>query len=119
MAVHDDRSLASQDLAGTSANMRVAPIRPAGARAFTVTSLYRLMVTRMETRVKTINGCQLLPLLFILLALISKVRSQVRLSALPGPAVPRRVQKALQQRHDESHVQLCRFLAQGKRYSYK
>lgn len=78
----------------------------------------------MEIKVKNINGCQLLPLLFILLASISKVRSQVRFSALPGPAVPRRVQKALRQRHDcpsnqklsgaKSHGQLCCFLAKGE-----
>lgn len=38
-------------------------------------SLYHPVVTRMEIKIKNINGCELLPLLFILL---SKVRSQVR-----------------------------------------
>lgn len=100
MPAHGDRALASQELAGISANMRVAPGRPAGAWASTVASLYCLVVTRMEIKVKNINGGQLLPLQFILLALIHTMRSQVRFSALPGLAAPRRVQKALQQRHN-------------------
>lgn len=99
MPVRDRRPLASQELAGASANTRVATEPSCQSKSF-YCCLSLPPVTRMEIKVKNINGCQLLPLLFILLASISKVRSQVRFSALPGPAVPRRVQKALRQRHD-------------------
>lgn len=103
--MHDDRPLVSQELAGTSANIYIAPSRPARAGAFTVASLYCLMITRMKTKVKNINGYQLLPFLFILLALISEVKTQVRFSALPGSTVPQRVQEALKQQHDSPNNQ--------------
>lgn len=63
-------------------------------------SLYRPVVTRMEIKIKnTIDVSSSLSCLFYLL-LISKVRSQVKFSSPPGPAVLWRVQKALQQCHD-------------------
>lgn len=80
-------------------------------------SLYHPVVTRMEIKIKNIiDVSSSLSCLFYLL-LISKVRSQVKFSSPPGPAVlsnsvmiPQATRNSLEQ---ESHRQLCHFLAKG------
>lgn len=63
-------------------------------------SLYHPVVTRMEIKIKNIIDLSSSPSCLFYLILISKVRSQVKFSSLPVPAVLWRVQKDLQQCHD-------------------